>query len=82
MCGTLVQNPESGAGTKTHGVLNAMSSGKSDLIEIACEVRRETDKAFLIFDGAKEVWLPKALVEFGDCEATMPEWLALDKGLI
>jgi hypothetical protein len=36
----------------------------------------------MIFDGAKEVWLPKALVEFGDSEVTMPEWLALDKGLI
>ena len=59
-----------------------MSSGKSDLIEIACEVRRETPKAFMIFDGAKEVWLPKALVEIEGGEATMPEWLALDKGLI
>ena len=59
-----------------------MSSGKSDLINIACEVRRETEKATLIFDGTKEVWLPKALVEIEDGEATMPEWLALDKGLI
>ena len=59
-----------------------MSTGKSDLIDIACEVRHETEKATLIFDGTKEVWLPKALVEIEDGEATMPEWLALDKGLI
>ena len=59
-----------------------MSSGKSDLIDIACEVRRETERAFLIFDGANEVWLPKTLVEIEDGAATMPEWLALDKGLI
>ncbi len=59
-----------------------MSSGQSDLIDIACEVRRETEKATLIFDGTKEVWLPKALVEIEDGEATMPEWLALDKGPI
>lgn len=59
-----------------------MSSGRSDLIDVACEVRRETDKAFLIFDGSQEVWLPKALVEVSDGEATMPEWLALERGLI
>lgn len=61
-----------------------MSSGRSDLIDIAGELRRETDKAFLIFDGDREVWLPKALVEHDPTDNTfaMPEWLALDKGLI
>lgn len=60
-----------------------MTSGKSDLIEIAGELRRETEKAFLIFDGDKQVWLPKALVEQDDDNTfSMPEWLALEKGLI
>jgi hypothetical protein len=65
-----------------------MTSGRSDLIEIACEVRRETDLAVLIFDGAREVWVPKALVEIdapslpGTTVATMPEWLASEKGLV
>ena len=58
-------------------------SGQSDLIEIAGDLRRETDKAFLIFDGDKEVWLPKSQVEDnGDGTFTLPEWLAMDKGLI
>jgi RNase P/RNase MRP subunit p29 len=65
-----------------------MSSGRSDLIEIACEVRRETDLAVLIFDGAREVWVPKKLVEIhvgtlaGTAVAVMPEWLAIEKGLV
>lgn len=58
--------------------------GKSDLIDVAGELRRETERAFLIFDGTKEVWLPKALVEHDASDRTfaMPEWLAKEKGLI
>lgn len=61
-----------------------MASGRSDLVDIAGELRRETDKAFMIFDGTKEVWLPKTQVEHDPTDGTfaMPEWLALDKGLI
>ena len=59
------------------------TSGQSDLTDIAAELRHETDKAWLIFDGDKEVWLPKSQVENnGDGTFTMPEWLAHDKGLI
>jgi hypothetical protein len=36
------------------------STGRSDLVDVAGELRRETPKAFLIFDGSKEVWLPKS----------------------
>lgn len=58
-------------------------AGASDLIDIACEKRRETEKAWLIFDGDKEVWLPKSQVEDNeDGTFAMPEWLAEDKGLI
>lgn len=49
----------------------------------------ETEKAFLIHDGAKEIWLPKSMVEFELDKpgspigtATMPEWFAQEKGLI
>lgn len=53
------------------------------LIDIAGELRHETAKAFLVFDGAKEVWLPKSIVEHNDDGTwTLPEWLAKDKGLI
>lgn len=56
---------------------------KSDLVDVAAEVRRETDKAWLIFDGDREVWLPKSQCERNhDKTFTMPEWLANDKGLI
>lgn len=59
-------------------------NGRSDIIDIAGELRRETERAFLIFDGTREAWLPKALVEHDPTDGTfaMPEWLAKDKGLI
>lgn len=61
-----------------------MTSGRSDLIDIAGELRRETDKAFLIYDGSKTVWLPKSHVEHDpeDGMFMMPIWLARDKGMI
>jgi hypothetical protein len=60
---------------------------KSDLVDIAGQLKHETERAFLMFDGVKEVWLPKSQVEFergGRSEGTftMPEWLAKEKGLI
>ena len=61
-----------------------------DIIEIAAEMRRETERGIAIFDGEKDesgrevwTWLPKAHVENnGDGTFSMPEWLAMDKGLI
>jgi predicted secreted protein len=68
---------------------------KSDLVDIACFVRMETMQAYLIDAGTgKEIWVPKSQVEITDKDestlwnnrtakiATMPEWLAKDKGLI
>jgi hypothetical protein len=60
-----------------------MSAGRSDLVDIAGELRHETERAYLVFDGSKEVWLPKSQVENnGDGTFAMPEWLAFEKGLI
>ena len=61
-----------------------MTSGKSDIIDIAGTIKHETDKAFLIDAGLdKPVWLAKSMVEDnGDGTFAMPEWLAKDKGLI
>lgn len=57
--------------------------GESNIVDIAGELRHETDKALLIFDGDKTVWLPKSQVEVNDDGTfAMPEWLAKDKGLI
>ena len=49
---------------------------------------RETDSAYLIsigdFEDEKEYWLPKSQVDMGEDETfvMVPEWLALEKGLI
>ncbi len=55
-----------------------------DIVEIAGELRHETEKAYLLFDRGKEVWVPKSLGEWDETSKTMqlPEWYAFDKGLI
>ena len=56
---------------------------KSELIDITAQIRRETEKAFKLFDGTKTEWVPKSQVEKNsDGTFTMPEWLAKDKGFI
>jgi hypothetical protein len=58
-------------------------TGKSDLVDIAAEVRGETDKAWRLFDGDRLEWVPKSQVEDnGDGTFAMPEWLATEKGFI
>ena len=32
-------------------------------IEFYGEIKRETDKAYLVFDGINEIWLPKSQVK-------------------
>lgn len=61
----------------------------SNDVEIAVEIRLETDRAFLVFDGKTEAWIPKSQVsdqsesDDGTIETIfIPEWLALEKGLI
>jgi hypothetical protein len=47
------------------------------LTEIAAEIRHETTKAYLLFDGIREAWVPKSQVENNeDGTFTMPTWLA------
>ena len=61
-----------------------------NLIEITAEVKRETDKAFLLSDdGESEQWVPKSQLDcspdpqVGDVIVfEMPEWLAIDKGFV
>lgn len=59
------------------------------LIEIACIVKKETAAAYLITDDDETAhWVPKSQVEWhkddGKVSGTMvmPEWLAIEKGLI
>lgn len=56
----------------------------SDLVDIAGEIRAETDKAYQFFDGIRTVWLPKSQCEWDQDDKTMamPEWLAQERDLI
>ncbi len=63
---------------------------RSDVIDITVQRLHETDKAVLVTDSIPEkgVWLAKTLIEIepsavgGLFTVTLPEWLALEKGLI
>ena len=56
---------------------------KSELYDFAGQIRHETDKAVLVFDGEHEIWLPRSHVEInGDGTFTVPQWLAEEKELV
>jgi hypothetical protein len=56
---------------------------KSELFEVAAEIKGETDRAWRLCDGTKTEWVPKSQVEDnGDGTFTMPVWLAKEKGFI
>ena len=68
-----------------HGLTRRLLVKKNhSIIEIAGELRHETEKAYLLFDGSKEVWLAKALCDWDADSKTMQmaEWLAFERGLI
>ena len=57
-------------------------------VEVLAKILKETDLAWLVDDGAVQVWLPKSQVdiEYSDKNCCMlflvPEWLAEIKELI
>lgn len=62
-------------------------------VEIACEVRLVTASAIKIHDGKREAWIPKSQVDdwtdgpddapgLGTTSIFIPEWLAIEKGLV
>lgn len=56
---------------------------RDDLYDFAATLRHETEKAYLLNDGFKDVWLPKSHTEDnGDGTWTVPQWLAGEKGLV
>jgi hypothetical protein len=64
---------------------------KSNIIDIEVEIAHRTEKAVLVHTGerGKAVWLPLSQIEMdpddtvsGAAIMTLPESLALDKGLI
>ncbi len=56
---------------------------RNELVDVAGEIKAQTDKAIQFYDGSRTVWLPRSQIEINDDDTvTMPEWLALDKELI
>lgn len=63
---------------------------KYDPVKFCGELKHETDGAYLVSDGINDIWLPKSQVrEFrqvgrrgSDYEFVIPEWLAIEKGVI
>ena len=67
---------------------------KSDLVDIACQIRETRDMSVAVADGSlqedgkyagreKWFWLPMSQIEINDNgTVTMPEWLAAEKGLL
>lgn len=54
------------------------------MFSIPGEVIRETEKAWLFSDGVEKIWLPKSRCEWDEGEGMMsvPEWMAIEKGLV
>jgi hypothetical protein len=61
---------------------------RSDLLDITVDLKMETGKAWLVFDGTTEAWIPKSQAELEKHPSrrvwtlTAPEWLLVDKGLL
>lgn len=54
-----------------------------DIIELKLTAQVITDKAIMVENlKGEKVWLPKSQCEIDDDSIQIPEWLALDKGLI
>jgi RNase P/RNase MRP subunit p29 len=54
-----------------------------EMVEISAELVRETDNAFLLSDGDREVWVPKRFCTWaGKHLWELPTWIAKDRGLI
>lgn len=64
---------------------------RSDLLDLTVFLHHETGAAVLVSDDGEEknaVWLPRSQIEIEQTRegrtiiVTVPEWLAMDKGLI
>lgn len=53
-----------------------------ELYEFYGDLKHETDDAYLVYDGEKEVWLPKSLTEQEGDIFIIPEWLAIREDIV
>ena len=57
-------------------------------VEVTVDIIHETDAALLVSDAGEEVWIPKSQIteeipmSGNTSQLEIPEWLALEKGLI
>jgi hypothetical protein len=53
-------------------------------VEIDAELIHETADGILIDDGDRELWLPKRFAEYDARTGTvsLPEWLAIQEGMV
>lgn len=55
---------------------------KSNLLDIKATLEHESQFAWkLRIDAELTVWIPKSQAEFADGVLTVPEWLAIEKGI-
>lgn len=81
---------ETGAETTAGGGRREDGSVKSNLVDLTVRVHYRTEKAILVSDdGDREnaKWLPLSQIEVEEVDAstaivTLPEWLAVEKGLV
>lgn len=60
----------------------ATAADEAERIELKLDLIRQTEAAYLVSDGDTSVWLPKVQASYdGEC-FYMPQWLALEKGLV
>lgn len=56
---------------------------RTELVDLELELRHETNDAFLLFDGDRQAWVPKSLVEDNrDGTFTLPQWKAKEIGFV
>lgn len=54
----------------------------TDMITIECELLDETELAWLVGYEDKTVWVPQSQCRFDDNKLQLPEWMAIEKGLV
>jgi hypothetical protein len=61
-----------------------MTKRNHDLVEVCVILKHETPKAWLFTDADRDVWIPKSQAEYdpASLKLELPEWLAIEKGLV
>jgi len=61
---------------------------KNNPVEFCGEIKNESDLAYMVYDGDSITWIPKSQVmklkpvKNSDFIITIPEWLAIEKGIV